>query len=175
MHLENEISFLFSTPKRKIWSPLSFIIRWSEFKKSKRPFRIFGLYPSSHVAIKLDNFVFEAVFLLGIRKITFSKWASLNQINEAKTYILDPDKKLEIESYLEGSIGIPYPNVEIIGISLQRIWFFLTNQQVPNPFKTITRKIKCCELGYIIWKKIFNYDPKIDENSIGVRQFRELL
>lgn len=169
------ILFQFSTPRNWWWFPLSYLIRWSEFPKSIRPWNIFGLYHSSHVSVVVGDYVYEAVMWLGVRKISVIEWEKRNKTSISYAYGVDDKTLLKLQFYLEGSIGVPYSYAENVGIFIQRVVKLLFKKDIKNPFKSIERKKKCSELSWDIFRIIKDQKFYMDRDSVGVRYMEELI
>ncbi|MCJ7804419.1 hypothetical protein MUP35_01665 [Patescibacteria group bacterium] len=171
----SELVIMLSVPKGVQWSPLTFLVRFSEFPKRLFPFKFFGLYHSSHASILIDGMVYEAVFYLGCRKIEYEKWIKLNKVNKTKTLNLCPERIHDSKLYLEGSLGIPYSNMENVIIFCNRILTFIFQKEIKIPYKSRKRKIKCTELCYEILKMNDVIWGLQDANTVGIRDLENLL
>jgi hypothetical protein len=170
-----KIIIQFSIPTNARWFLLSTIIRWSEFRKSLKPFIFFRRYHSSHVSILVDDVVTEAVLGLGVRQITKKSWDKINKVNLYKTIVVDEDKYHEVKMFLAGSVGVPYSGAEALGIFIQRIFKTLFKKDIENPFKSIKRKVKCSQLVFEVLKITKSIIGLRDSSSVGVRDIEVLL
>ena len=153
----------FSTPTNPLWWPLSWVIRFIESNDRPR------LYHSSHAAIKIGDYVYEAVLFLGVRKILFVDWYSKNNISMRYSVVLSHSDLKEVYAFCEGSIGVPYATFELLGILYARFMGRFFKKVVNNPFNLIKRKVKCTEFVYEAVKKIAKIKIKGDLNNLGVR------
>jgi len=159
----------FSTPKGFLWWPLSYLIRYLE--SNERP----KLWHSSHVAIRLGDNMYEAVLFLGVRKISLYKWLEKNNVSLRLSLDIPHQKQQKYVAFLEGSIGVPYAPMELIGILYSRFMKRFFNKDVKNPFTRIKRKVKCTEFAL---EGINNFIEKKDTgdiNNVGVRKLEGIV
>jgi hypothetical protein len=164
--MRNKIFIYFSTPRNIFWFPLSFLIRLIE-----SPDR-FTLWHSSHASIRVDDNVYEAVLFLGVRKIPYDKWITKNNIKRTYFVLAKDDSFL---SFLEGSIGVPYAFLELLGILYSKLYFKLFKKEVDNPFAIINRKVKCTELVMEAINRITPIAYSQDIDNIGVRDLENYI
>lgn len=169
-------TILFSVPLGVQWHIFSFLIRFFQFKKTLKPFKFFGLYHSSHVAIKIDDQVFEAVLWLGVRKIPYGEWLKVNSVKKQVAIWLTDKKFKEGNIFLEASCGIPYAFVELFGMLWQRILKTFFNKEIfTNPIKTRVNKYKCSELVYryfLVTQYVWGLE---DPNLVDVCDIEEII
>jgi len=163
------ISVYFSTPKNIFWWPLSWFIRFME--STNRP----TLYHSSHVALRIGDYIYEAVFFLGVRKISFYEWRGKNKISVRYNAYVTREDFDKVQSFCEGSIGVPYAFMELFGIMYSRMMFKLFKKTINNPFNILKRKVKCTEFIFEAIKKSSRFVLKSDINNLGVKGFEDVI
>ena len=160
---------LFSTPRQIQWLPISLLIRWLQYPKSLRPLKIFGLYPASHVCVKLGNLVYESVFFLGVREIPFEEWTKLNRLEFVKIIAINDKEYEDGQFFLKSSLGIPYAFLELFGILLNRVLkLFFKRELYGNPCTTIVEKNKCSELVYCYLIRVGVIDKTKSQDLVEV-------
>ena len=169
-------TILFSTPRQIQWWPLSFLVRFIQYRKRLIPFRFFGLYHSSHVSICLGEMVYESVFFLGVRKIPLMKWLEVNTVRKSRTIFLKEGDYRLGELYLDSSCGISYAFLELFGIFLAKfLKTFFKKELYGNPFKTVKPKMKCSELIYNYLKVVDRISGLKDPNLVDVPDIENIL
>lgn len=164
-----KIYIYFSTPVNPFWWPLSWVIRFFESKDRPR------LYHSSHVAIKIGDYIYEAVLFLGVRKILFVDWYRKNYISMRYSVDISHADLKNVHAFCEGSIGVPYATFELLGILYSRFMARFFKRYVDNPFAFIKRRVKCTEFAYEAVKRIAKIKINGDLNNLGVRLFEETI
>lgn len=167
--MQHKAYVYFSTPDNLFWWPLSWIIRFIESKERPK------LYHSSHAAIRIGDYIYEAVLFLGVRKISFEKWYHKNNISMRYSVVLSNQDLQNVHAFCEGSIGVPYATFELLGILYSRFMVRFFKRYVDNPFCLIKRKVKCTEFVYEAIKRIAKIRIKGDLNNLGVRDLEEAI
>lgn len=159
----------FSTPKNFLWWPLSWVIRFIE--SSDRP----RLWHSSHSALRIGDDVYEAVLFLGVRKIPVVDWIKKNNVCGRYCMPIPESSVDKVKCFVEGSIGVPYSAMELVGILWSRFMKRFFKKDVKNPFNILKRKVKCTEFVLETLKIYFDVQEYKDINNIGVADLENII
>jgi hypothetical protein len=126
------------------------------------------LWHSSHAAIRLGDNIYEAVFFLGVRKITIDEWIKKNNVSFRMELEVPEDKVDALKAFMDGSIGVPYSFMELFGVLYTRFMLRFFKKVVNNPFNLLKRKVKCTEFVLESVKTFVEIKESKDINNIGV-------
>jgi endonuclease III-like uncharacterized protein len=133
------------------------------------------LWHSSHASIRLGDNVYEAVFFLGVRKISIGEWVKKNNVSFRMELDVPEDKVDDLKAFMNGSIGVPYSFMELFGILYTRFVKRFFKKNVKNPFNILKRKVKCTEFILESVKIFMEINSSKDINNIGVLDLEFLI
>lgn len=150
--MENKREFFIGFSRaRSLFSPVSILIRWFEYPRSKDPITWFKLFPFSHCFTLYPPNKRREFSLINEAAGNLVRFASekhfLNHAVLGRTYKVFLPEDIYYQMKTEGELwaGTPYAFLENAGIVLVRL-AHLFGKNIKNPFAKERSAIKCSEM-----------------------------